>query len=94
MPGTLHQHDGIWVYHRKDGALRFHGKAHSRHIQEMDRRYGRVKHKRETKSAIPNPNYPHAGDGYILKQHPKNKPIKGGGRRKAGKAPKKGGRGK
>lgn len=92
MPGTLHQHDGIWVYHRKDGALIFHGKRHSRHIPEMDRKYGRVKNKRKVKGDIPNPNYPHAGDGYIERQNPHNRPIKGGGRRKAGKLHKKGGK--
>lgn len=79
MPGVLHQHDGVWVYHRKDGALRFHGKAHSRHIPALDRT-------RRAKYAPTSRGYPHAGDGQPVHtghtEHMKPKKIKGGGHRK------------
>ena len=85
MVGVLHQHDGIWVYHRKDGALRFHGVAHSRHIPALDR-------KRKAKYAPPNPNYPHAGDGQPVhtgtKGHMTPRKIRGGGKRKTDRKPK------
>lgn len=79
MTGVLHQHDGIWVYHRKDGALRLHGVKHSRHIPALDR-------KRNAKYAPPSTGYPHAGDGAPVHTghtgHMKPRKIKGGGRRK------------
>ena len=61
MPGRVHEHNGIRVYHRADGALRFHGMGHSRYMLGRD-----IKHKKDKAGKIgrpPKKGYPHAGDG-------------------------------
>jgi hypothetical protein len=58
MPGKVHVHNGKRVYHRRDGALTFHGRRHSRYTPSLDR-------KRKAKtvlSAKKHKKYPHAGD--------------------------------
>ena len=87
MTGVLHEHEkGIPVYHRRDGALIYHGVHHSRHIPALDR-------KRKAKYAPPNPNYPMAGDGQPIHTgthgHMKARAISGGGKRKDGTVPRK-----
>lgn len=38
MPGKVHTHKVKRVYHRKGGAIRFHGRDHSRYMPSLDRR--------------------------------------------------------
>lgn len=68
MPGRVHEHDGIRVYHRKDGALRFHGRKHSRYLigRDIKRRAAERPEKR---------GYPQAGDGRP-KRRGKDKKLK------------------
>jgi len=78
MPGRLHVHDGMTVYHRPDGAMKFHGQMHSRHIPSLDAKY-------KAGNRPINPNYMHAGDGRPVRSkgklrdiHPKKKKSKKG----------------
>lgn len=74
MPGRVHVHDGLRVYHRKGGALNFHRVDHSRYMPGRD-----AKHKRDKKGKIgrpPKKGYPQAGDGRP-KHAGKNRKIKG-----------------
>lgn len=58
MPGKVHTHNGKRVYHRKGGALRFHGRDHSRYMPSLDRKR-KAKHVLKKKRQH---KYPHAGD--------------------------------
>jgi len=58
MPGKVHTHNGKRVYHRKGGALRFHGRDHSRYMPSLDRKR-KAKHVLSKKRRH---KYPHAGD--------------------------------
>ncbi len=78
MPGRLHVHEGMLVYHRKDGALTFDGERHSRHIPSQD-----AKIKAEKRPI--NPNYLHAGDGRPIRSKGKKRPIHASEKKKAKK---------
>lgn len=58
MPGKVHVHKGKRVYHRKGGALRFHGREHSHYMPSLDRKR-KAKH---VLSAKKHKKYPHSGD--------------------------------
>lgn len=76
MPGRIHEHDGMKVYHRRDGALVFHGRHHSRYLPGLDRkrpvnRWGKPT---RAENRPPKKHYPHAGDGRPLHEG-KDRPI-------------------